>query len=297
MTEKPKGLAADILTYNDRAARYVKFIKSIDHKRFLTGLPLLDSVIRGVSPGEVLTIIAYSGTYKTAYLQNLQSQFANTTRQHQMFFSMEMPVETVFEREIQMATGLTGYDVEQVYKRMDNECQELHNMASDKGGKFMLCVEKPRLSLQQIEKYYDVAKAKYGDIGSIGIDYLGLMGSDAKNTFEKMVELSYGVKDLAKRLMVPVILLGQVHRGYAASKGVEIEMDAAKGGGDIEAGADFMFGLYMVGNDLILKVLKNRKGRTNVYFKMELYPECFKFTGCQPWEPPPPPAKKIGGVV
>lgn len=293
--DKPKGLAADILTYNDRAERYVKFIRAIDQKRFVTGLAEIDSVIRGVAPGEVLTIIAYSGTYKTAYLQHLQSKFANTTRQHQLFFSMEMPAETVFEREIQMATGLSGYDVERTYKKLDDESRDLHNMAYNRGGKFMLCVEKPRLSLNHIEKYYEVAKAKYGEIGSIGIDYLGLMSGEGKTAFERMADLSYGVKDLAKRLMVPVILLGQVHRGYAASKGVEIEMDAAKGGGDIEAGADFMFGLFLHEEDLILKVLKNRKGRKDVYFKMHLHAECFHFSGCETWIPPKP--KKGGGAI
>lgn len=293
-TEKPKGLSADIFTFSDRAERYMKFIKEVDQRRFTTGLDLIDKTIRGVAPGEVLTIIAYSGTYKTAYLQHLLSQFAQRTRLHQLFFSMEMPVETVFEREIQMATGIRGFDVEREYKDISERTRELHDTAKDKGGKFMLCVEKPRLTLDQIEKYHDVAKAKHGTIGCLGIDYLGLMQSDGKSMFEKMADLSYGVKDLAKRLMVPIILLGQVHRGFAASKGVEIEMDAAKGGGDIEAGADFMFGLYMHDEQLILKILKNRKGKKNIHFKLHLHPECFYFSGCEEWTPPAP--KKNGGA-
>lgn len=286
MTDQPKGFSADLLTFDQRADRYMKFIRSVETRRFVTGLYDLDKVIRGVAPGEVMTIIAYSGTYKSAYLQHLLNQFGARTKTYQLFFSQEMPAETVFEREVQMGCRVHGSEVEKHYKDVTESTAWMHEQAEKKGSKYVLVCEKSRLTLDKMAKYCEVARAKWGEVGCIGIDYLGLMSGDGKSIFERMADLSYGIKDMAKQLMVPIILLGQVNRGYAASKGVEIEMDAAKGGGDIEAGADFMLGLFMHEDDLILKVLKNRKGRKNIHFKLGLDPDTFSFAGCEPWEPP-----------
>lgn len=61
----------DITTVDQRAKRYIDQAKTFDKSRFITGFPLLDAHIRGVAPGEVLTIIAEPGGFKTAWLQNL----------------------------------------------------------------------------------------------------------------------------------------------------------------------------------------------------------------------------------
>jgi replicative DNA helicase len=123
---------------------------------------------------------------------------------------------------------------------------------------------------------------------------MGLMSSQGKDLFHKMADLSFGLKELAKTTMRPVIVLAQVNRGYAQSTGREIEMDAAKGGGDIEAGADFMFGLYRTDeDDIILKVLKNRNGIAGPQFKMQMDKASLKFLGAEEYTPPKKQAKEL----
>ena len=103
---------SDIRTLEDRAKSYIYYVNKVESLRFRTGLGEIDNAIRGVAPGEVLTIIAYSGTYKSALLQNLLNGAANRTGLYQMFFSLEMPEQKVFEREVQIQCGITGREVE-----------------------------------------------------------------------------------------------------------------------------------------------------------------------------------------
>ena len=275
--DEVKGYSGDLLTFDQRAGRYQQYMANIDSRRFTTGLAEIDYHIRGVAPGEVMTIIAYSGTFKSAYLQNIIHQFATRTAMYQIMFSMEMPVEKVFEREMQIANQLSGREVERHFKALSPYVMDLCNKGKSNGGEHVIVCEKPRLTIEQIKKYVEVAQVKYSPLGCIGIDYLGLMKGDGKTIFERMAELSFGLKDMAKELQIPVILLGQVNRGYAASQDKEIEMDAAKGGGDIEAAADFMLGLFKHNDELYMKILKNRNGRNNINFKVTMDVECLRF--------------------
>jgi replicative DNA helicase len=283
MSNKP--LSDDIYDFDRRNERYALYMKKLDTKRFTTGLASIDRMIRGVAPGEVMTIIAYSGTYKSALLQNLLQSFAERTKQYQLMFSMEMPIEKVFEREMQMTTGLSGYEVENNYKNINSETKLMYAMAYDKGSKHVLVCEKSRLTLEQIQRYADLCATKYGELGAIGIDYFGLLRSESKNIFEKTEELSFGLKQLAKDLQLPIIVLGQVNRGYAESQDKEIEMDAAKGGGGIEAGADYLIGLYKKDEKIYAKMLKNRNGPPGKHFEMIIEPENFRFLDAIPHAP------------
>lgn len=273
--------SGDLLSLEQRMERYIRYIKNVGTHRFRTGFGDIDNHIRGVAPGEVMTIIAYSGTFKSALLQNLLSGNAERTGMHQIFFSMEMPAEKCVEREVQIMCGMDGSSVEELFKG-DGWKSQWQNMLKRKADKLLLC-DKPKRSVNQIAAYIDMARSKYGAIGGIGIDYLGLMASEGKSLFDKVSALSADIKSMAKEMQVPVILLGQVHRGYAASKGVEIEMDAAKGGGDIEAGADFMLGMWAKDERLFAKLLKNRNGASGDRWEIDIDRETLRFLSATPY--------------
>lgn len=273
----------DILTFKQRQNRYERHIREIDTARFKTGFPPLDACIRGVAPGEVLTIIANSGTFKTAFLQCLLLGGAERSGFFSLFCSLEMPVEKLFEREIQMNGGVSGREVEEHFtgRRGSLGVKEgLDRIASDG----LLVCDRPRLTLEKIGRYIELARQKYGRIGVVGIDYLGLMHGPGKTLFEKTAHLSIETKILAKELSVPIILLCQINRTGATSGG-EIEMHHAKGGGDIEAGADFMLGLWRDREDqLVCKVLKNRNGPAGHNFLVEMNRASLTFQGMTPYK-------------
>ena len=138
----------DITTISDRAARYAVQAQTLEKNRFITGFGRLDYIIRGVAPGEVMTIIAEPGGFKTAWLQNLLLRGSKRTGLHHLFFSLEMPSEKVFERETQISTGLVGREVERVYKNAASGGREtatrIYNETLNGGSSGLLVCDKPR---------------------------------------------------------------------------------------------------------------------------------------------------------
>jgi replicative DNA helicase len=282
--------AKDILTIQDRAARYAVQAQKLDNSRFITGFPRLDYLIRGVAPGEVLTIIAEPGGFKTAWLQNLLLRGAKRTGLHHLFFSLEMPVEKVFEREAQISSGYVGREVERIYKGALGESRpqatELYKQMYCNGSKGLLVCDKPRLDIAKIARYTEIAEQKHGKINAIGIDYLGLMQAPGRSLFEKTAFIAPEFKHLAKELNLPVILLCQINR-EGAKNVHDILITDAKGGGDIEASADIMLGFYHDQNGvLVCKILKNRNGPKDVKLAVDINKEAFQFNDILEYEEP-----------
>ena len=288
MKNRPvKPIKEVLTTFDQRSSRYKEYLEKLGTKRFVTGTEAIDKELRGVAPGELLLLIAYSGTFKSAKLQNYLLDGAARTKAYHIMFSLEMPNAKLFEREIQITNGLSGFQVEGVFKNNPKAAMDLLERSRDNGSGRLLTCDEPRLTLDRMEEIVHYAQDKYGEIGAVGIDYLGLIkGAESKQMVEKFAELSYGAKEMAKTCDIPVILLGQVNRQYAQSRGVGIELDAAKGGGDVEAAADFALGMFLHNEDLICRILKNRNGRAGDYFRMCIDKPSLRFYGAEPWTPP-----------
>jgi len=290
----------DITTVQDRAALYAKHARDLERNRFTTGFYRLDSIIRGVAPGEVMTIIAEPGGFKTAWLQNLLLRGAKRTGLHHLFFSLEMPVEKVFEREAQISSGMVGREVEKIYRHAEDktreEAKDLYKRTYSHGSHGLLVCDKPRLDIAKITRYTELAATKYGKINAIGIDYLGLMHAPGKSLFEKTQFIAPEFKHMAKELGIPVILLCQINR-EGAKNAHDILITDAKGGGDIEASADIMLGFYHDENGiLVCKVLKNRNGASGGKLAVELNREAFQFLDMTEYEEPVKGGRRVMAV-
>ena len=273
--------SSDILPFERRQEQYTEYVRTINRSRFKTGFSLLDKEIRGVAPGELLIAIAYSGTFKSAFLQNLLLRGVEATGYYHIFFSLEMPATKVFEREVQIQSGVSGWDVERHFSgQRESDC--IKEGLIRQGSKGLLVCDRPRLTLEHIGRYVEISRQKYGNIGAIGIDYLGLVQAPGKTLFEKTAYVSIEAKNLAKELKVPVLMLCQINR--AAATGGEIETHSAKGGGDVEAAADFMLGFQLeTGNLLTCKILKNRNGVTGGKFMVDIDRNALQFKDMLPY--------------
>lgn len=260
-----------LLTLEQMERTYADYIQHIAKRRFITGHDELDGVIKGVAPGETMFITAYSGLYKSALLQNLLLDGCARSQQYHLFFSMEMPSTRVFERTVQIGLGRYTYNIESEYHHHspDKRSATMEQLRQIHADKLLVC-EQGGLTIEKVEHYTRLGRAKYGDIGAIGIDYLGLMAADsARSEYERISYVAEQSKYLAKRLNIPVILLTQVSRA-AASTGT-IEMHSAKGSGAIEASADYLIGLQRDrDSSVILKVLKNRNGEAGSTFDVDI---------------------------
>jgi len=267
----------DLSTFDSRMANYERRVKTIDQDRFITEYALLDRKIRGVAPGEVMTIVAEPGGFKTAFLQNLLKRGAKRTSKHALFFSMEMPDDKIFEREIQIDCGVSGWDVECHFKGGGRYAIDQKNIAAGHNG--LIVCSKPRLSLEQMERYVDLTRQKFGEVVALGIDFIQLMPGPpgTSKIFDRIEHNAYGAKTMAKALNVPVILLSQINvLGRKEKQG--INFSDAKGGGAIEEAADIGLGFYHDKSGvLVCEGLKNRNGPRGWKLEAEINRVTFQF--------------------
>jgi len=270
---------------------YKAYIKTLKKNRFITGVIQIDKRIRGVAGGEVLTIIARSGSFKTAMLQNLLKNYIDHSSWASVFFSIEMPVASLTERYLEILDGCTGKEVEDLFSDPSEADIQRVTENSFKHELDKLFVIPTRVSLSDISAYVQlIEREKNIKVGVIGIDYLGLMEGLGVSEYEIISRLSIGLKSTAKLLNIPVIVLAQVNRKGGGGTN-EISLDMGRGSGAIEEAADFVLGLWQAGDEdekeLICKILKNRKGSVGSRWRLDLIPQTLQIgSNAEKYEPP-----------
>jgi replicative DNA helicase len=280
---------------------YREYNETLKQNRFVTGIHEIDKRIRGVAGGEVLTIIARAGSFKTAFLQNLLKRYIQNSAWAAVFFSLEMPVSSLAERYQQIICGISGMDLEEAYTSNAEGVEDHRAFLESEFKKDLegLYVVPSKVSVQDIPGYIRLIEAEHSlKVGLIGIDYLGLMDGPGKGEYEIISGLARDIKTTAKMINIPVILLSQVSR-KGGSGDEEISLDYGRGSGAIEEGADFVLGLWQVEqhrlpvedpepeHNLICKILKNRKGPKNSRWKLDLDAKTLRIgVHADPYEPP-----------
>lgn len=258
---------------------YQQYLDNLKNNRFITGIDNIDKAIRGVGGGEVLTILARSGSFKTAMLQNMLKNYVQNSAWGAIFFSIEMPVASVAERYFSILDGCTGREVECMFtdKKMGYaKHAAIEQFKSDLKG---LQVITSKISIEDIPAYVHMIQSeKHIKIGVVGIDYIGLMDGDGKDEYQCVSNIARGLKTVAKDINIPIVVLSQVSRKGGDGE-VEISLDMGRGSGAIEEGADFVLGLWQVEKksspgeyDLVCRILKNRKGFKGGRWKLDLIP-------------------------
>jgi len=307
--EKPKPKqTVDISNVYDAPAmlkEYQEYIETLSKNKFITGISEIDKRIRGVAGGEVLTIIARAGSFKTAMLQNMMKNYTQHSSWAAVFFSIEMPIPSITERYHEILGGMPGREVEEIYKA--ESASDIKKSLEDDFIKDLknLYVVPVKVGIQDIEAYVKLIESHHNiKVGVIGIDYLGLIDGTGKNEYEIISRLSIDVKRTAKMLNIPIVLLSQVSR-VGGSGETEIDMSAGRGSGAIEEAADFVLGLWQVERkqsimdmpgetdySLVCKILKNRKGKKGSTWLLELNADNLRIgSESEKYVPPKPNGK------
>ncbi len=266
-----------IYAVDDMINAYQEHIKNLRQNTLKTGIINIDNTIRGVAPGEVLTIIARAGSFKTALLQHILKAHSEKEEGIAVFFSLEMPVPMVFERFQQSTNAYQGRQVERLYSTMDTEIPNTLIREKLKN----LVIIPVKVSLQDMQRYIPLVERKMSKrVSVIGIDYLGLVDCKGDAEYQRNSDIARGVKDLAKDVNLPIVLLSQTSR-KGGSGDVEITLDSGRGSGAIEEGADFVLGMWQrevnEETELVCAVLKNRKGKKGGKYVLEIFPEYMRF--------------------
>ena len=264
---------ADIKTPAELVAAYQAYIDQLKARKVTLGWAEVDEHLRGIAPGEVLTLIAKAGVGKTAVLQNILRHIALSQDAVTLFCSLEQPLAQVFERYAQMSTGEAGRDIELGWQEPAERERLAATVVQELGPRTLTC-GRAALTLPQLDQALEAAQVKAGQpVHLLAIDYLGLLDTTRLdgNLYGQVSRAARELKSLAKRRDLAILCLGQVSRAQGEDGSKPLTLYAARESGAIEEAADFLLGLYrpdLHGADrtLAVQLLKNRKGQHGLEF-------------------------------
>lgn len=229
------------------------------------GFRELDATFKpGLLPGQIVVVLAKTGTGKTLFLCNL---VYNMRDQRILFVSLEMTRE-------------------EVYERLRRIWLFHHPLATDPeiehGLRNVLICDENRLGEKDLSALVsEFAVEADGSPEVMMVDYLGYYarGQKGQSPYEKMSNAVMQLKAEAKAHRMVIISPAQVNRG--AKEGKPIDLDDARDAGQIEETADFLLALYRpddaldpdgpqpMSGKLKISVLKSRHGGKGNNFALQ----------------------------
>lgn len=208
-----------------------------------TGFPDLDESTSKLLKSEVVMVAAYSGVGKTFTAIQIALHAAFREKKNVIFFSMEMSAATLITRLIAMFMRKREDDVKELLMNGDNMALTVQRALNKK----LLIVDKNNLTVDDIRTYINVANTMVFDTPTdmIILDYLQYMPGTSEYTV--MSETVRSFKPLAKEMNVVPVILSQLNR--EGKPWEKPDLTQMKGGGDIEATADWIIGMWRDGEN------------------------------------------------
>lgn len=253
---------------------YLQYARELFRRRVTIGIPTLDRRMRGLMPGTVTTLIAKARVGKSAFAQNVRRNIARTIQEGAtLFFSLEMPIELVWERDAQFALDMAGIDVERNMREAGDHDAETMIARVSRTIPRSYTVTASGLTLEDMAQYCELVTKTFSHrVVVILIDYLSLVRAPGRDLYQSTSHVARGLKTLAKDMSAPVIMLSQVRRRSADGDKVDGRtpptLEDARDSGAVEEGSDTVIGAWRpkldaeMGDDEIgFRLLKNRLGR------------------------------------
>jgi hypothetical protein len=248
---------ASLLTADELLMHYVEE-RSGQRIPIKLGWGSIDQDLKGISDGQVLGIAARTAVGKSWALASV-ADFTAATGYGGLILSLEMPGVEWIERQVAISEDVPPEVVESWIKQ---------GVMYDKTRKFrekfknMLFCERI-VGLDETGTLIQEAKKRIeAEFRVVFVDYLGLLDARGKDVYERTSAVGRGLKTLAKRESVAVMVAMQLSRaGGDGSREVSIEM--LRDSGVLEESMDFLLGCWRQPNDkdvMCVRVLKNRKG-------------------------------------
>ena len=225
-----------------------------------TGFTALDDKTWGLKPGHLVIIAGRPGMGKTAFALNIVANACKANKSC-LFLSLEMTEQELKERLIHSELGMSKKELlrkmheDETRASLDslagtenriNEWSEYINTVQqmDKSWKLKI-VDKSTNNLLDLRNETLKMKAKIG-LDLVVIDYLQLMSVDGykNNRVGEITYLTTHLKNLAKELEVPILLLSQLSRGVESRDNKRPRMSDLRDSGSIEQDADKVLMLY-----------------------------------------------------
>lgn len=239
-----------------------------------TGLTDLDKMLDGFQDSEMTIIGARPSMGKTDVLNHL-ALHAGWAKHLPLVFSLEMNRASMVKRMLAVTGGYNRLRMRDPYKYFSEEQKEKWSKSIGYlSNANMQIDDRSGLTVSQIKaKARQTIKRHPDKRPIIFIDYLQLIRPDnprAEQT-QKIGQISYDLKGMAKEFGCPVVVLSQLSRGVEQRQDKKPVMSDLRDSGNIEQDADVIAFLYRedyydkesdLQNVMEIIIAKNRNGPT-----------------------------------
>lgn len=211
----------------------------------LTGVPSgyleLDKMTQGFQPSDLVVVACRPSMGKTSFALGVVRHAAQHYNKPIIFFSLEMSKVQIVHRLLSAEAKVDQTRL-RTGKLTERDWQNLTRAAG------MFCDSKiyiddtASLPVMEMRGRARQLKSKLGDLGLIIVDYIGIMGTPAKQESRQnaIADISRSLKALAKELHVPVIALSQLNRNIEQRQDKRPLMADLRESGAIEQDADLI---------------------------------------------------------
>ncbi|NDC47356.1 MAG: replicative DNA helicase, partial [Actinobacteria bacterium] len=177
-----------------------------------TGFKKLDELLLGLQPGALHVIGARPGMGKSALALNMAVNVARLTSRPVIFFSLEMSAYELSQRVLASEASVPS-EVLRGSAPNEKQWQEI-GRAVGRLDIPLIIDDSPMTSIGSMRARARRIRLAKGDLALIVIDYLQLMGGDAKveNRQLEVSEISRNLKLMAREFGVPIVALSQLSR-------------------------------------------------------------------------------------
>lgn len=209
-------------------------------KRLSTGLNDLDLLTGGLRQKGMIVIAGRPGSGKTTLGLQIAQHTGIQSGGVGLIFSLEMDDIELTTRSIASIGGVDLRRLDDVVDLNDDEWSRVTSAVSKiQTSRLYLC-DKPGLTVQAIRSISRQVQRNHG-LSVVVVDYIGLLGTTGRygSRTEAIGSISTALKNLAKELSVPVIVLAQLNRDSTKRAGSKKpQASDLRDSGQIEQDAD-----------------------------------------------------------
>jgi replicative DNA helicase len=201
----------------------------------------------GLEPGQLTILAARPAMGKTSLSLGIAENMAKQGRVV-LFASLEMSSEELARRLMAPKLGVAPNQLKQVDRRDQGLISRALELQQDMAGLPLAIDDSPAQSCAHIRSTARSVRSRYKRLDCIIVDHLGRMTAgdtaERRGRYEKITEISAGLKALAKDLRCPVIALCQLSRGVEGREDKRPSLSDLRDSGSIEEDADIVAFLY-----------------------------------------------------
>lgn len=203
-----------------------------------TGLPDLDKMIRGLRPGNMVVVAGLPASGKTILGVQIAQHVTTRLGGSGLVFSLEMTKEELVTRNIASLGSVDLTRLDEGESIQDDDWPRITSAVSQLHTARLYVCDQAGMTVARIRSIARQCQRREG-LDVIVVDYITLInGEGGQNRTLEVGRISTALKNLAKELKVPVIVLAQLNRGPTNRPDKKPRPSDIRDSGQIEQDAD-----------------------------------------------------------